>query len=79
MRYNQHTKKYVIPSDGQEYCSKCSGEGVNERRKIQWIDRPKKKLICDKCFGSGVLDWIEKITGKEDRRRRKSTRVSTCA
>jgi len=76
MKYNKHLKKYVTPDDGQDYCIKCEGEGTIQRKRNQWVYRPKENLICDRCFGTGVLDWIEKITGKEDRRRSKSTHVS---
>ena len=40
-------------------CDKC--DGVGEYHHEKW----KFKVTCDKCWGDGKLDWIEKIMGKE--------------
>ena len=42
--------------DGYYICDRCEGSG-----KLKMFPT----LICDKCWGAGFLDWVEKITGKE--------------
>jgi len=48
-------------------CSQCNGEGfiIEEVGKEEWDERKIPiKNICDKCLGTGKLDWIENIVGK---------------
>lgn len=42
--------------DGYYVCHSCKGSGK---------DHEYNTLICDVCWGTGILDWIERITGKE--------------
>jgi len=63
MRYNKYLKKYIILDDGQSYCNKCNGSGIVSTKRL---DHNTTKLICYKCHGTGVLDWVEKVTGKSD-------------
>ena len=35
MKYNRYLKRHIQPEEGQEYCEKCKGVGVN-------IDGPKR-------------------------------------
>ena len=45
----------------EEICSHCGGDGFQEReRHPKWF--PHK---CNKCKGTGKLDWLEKIFGKK--------------
>ncbi len=53
---------------GETKCDKCNGVGWYEEttnvtfNKHLWhIDQ---NIICDKCRGTGKLDWIERIVGK---------------
>ena len=48
---------------GEVICSKCNGSG----NQAKWDQIPDYKcyLECDKCHGSGKLDWIENIVGKK--------------
>ena len=51
------SKLYEKCLDGEyEICSKCDGTGY---------DSEIRGLPCNKCWGEGILDWIEKIMGKE--------------
>jgi len=64
--YNWHTKKFVILAAGQEYCNECEGKGIIRFKKIKIPNDPASKpLICSKCYGEGILDWIEKAMGKK--------------
>ena len=69
MKYNRHLKCYVTPNEGQEYCKKCKGVGVNISFRKYAIRSPmNKKHTCNVCLGTGVLDWVEKATGKFKKR-----------
>lgn len=70
MVFNTHIKKYVGLADGEEFCDICKGKGTvyTDRVKLSY-DPYRKDLVCHKCFGTGVLDWIEKAMGKKDNRR----------
>ena len=77
MKYNRHLKKHIEPEEGQEYCEKCKGVGVNISFRKYAIRSPmNKKLVCDKCLGMGVIDWIEKATGKNMKRKKMRQHVS---
>jgi|WetSurSiteA1Bulk_404760.scaffolds.fasta_scaffold00665_3 hypothetical protein len=43
------------PEKGEEYCSKCKGEGID------------KGEVCEKCWGVGIVDWITNAMGKKPR------------
>jgi DnaJ-class molecular chaperone len=49
-------------------CDKCDGNGVlKESYKYIIEDDPDIYMMtqmCDKCLGTGFLDWIENVTGK---------------
>lgn len=63
MIYNWHIKQYIILTPGEEYCNGCQGKGIVKIMKLP-NDPHSKPLICSKCYGEGVLDWIEKAMGK---------------
>ena len=67
-RYNKHLKRLITLNEGEEFCSKCHGEGVLISKRT-WITPSKKArfLICKKCMGDGKVDWVEKATGKRIR------------
>ncbi len=48
--------------EGEMICRQCKGHG-EIIKKIDDIDRILK--TCNKCFGTGKLDWIENIVGKD--------------
>jgi DnaJ-class molecular chaperone len=65
MVFNTHIKKYVDTADGEEFCDKCKGKGTIPVNRIKLSYDPyRQDLVCHKCFGTGVLDWIEKAMGK---------------
>ena len=77
MKYNRYLKRHIQPEEGQEYCEKCKGVGVNiSFRKYAIVSPMNKKHVCDKCLGIGVLDWIEKATGKNKKLRERPPSVS---
>jgi hypothetical protein len=41
------------PEKGEEYCSKCKGEGID------------KGEVCEKCWGVGIVDWITNAMGRK--------------
>jgi len=41
------------PKEGYYKCSKCNGEG-----------KLSDKVYCEKCLGTGIVDWVEQVTGK---------------
>lgn len=52
------SKLYEKTLDGEYViCDKCDGTG--------WEISPDFKFPCKKCWGVGILDWIENIMGKE--------------
>jgi len=45
-------------------CDNCKGKGVIAS---QWINHlMDDEKICDKCRGTGEVNWIENIFGKQD-------------
>ena len=48
----------IVYEEGEVLCPKCNGSCVGE-----W-EQPAYSS-CEKCWGSGKLDWIELATGKE--------------
>jgi len=47
-----------MSKDGKIDCPECNGKG-NKENEYNW------SILCQKCHGSGKLDWIENIKGKE--------------
>lgn len=44
-------------SAGDVVCPKCKGTG--------WLTGKNEwEIYCDKCYGAGKLDWVERIMGK---------------
>jgi len=63
--FNTHIKKYIRAEEGEEFCDKCKGKGTIPLERIKSSYDPYRQgLVCHKCFGTGVLDWIEKAMGK---------------
>lgn len=61
-RYNEYLKRYIEKNEGEIFCPKCNGKG-----KIKSKTSYFKMIIlftCDKCLGSGKIDWVETIMGK---------------
>ena len=70
-RYNIHLKKIIIKDDGQKFCPKCNGKGrVTTGKEFQIRRLFNRSLVCDKCLGDGIFDWIEQATGKKPKERR---------
>ncbi|MGD2072670.1 MAG: hypothetical protein PVG65_04185 [Candidatus Thorarchaeota archaeon] len=44
---------------GEVICDKCNGWGS------LFTDDNNHSIQCNKCWGEGKLDWIEKATGKK--------------
>jgi len=69
MVYNKYLKQYIILVEGEHYCNLCKGKGKLQIDRVQYsFNRKYQQLICHKCLGTGVLDWVEKATGKKDLR-----------
>ena len=60
-RYNNHLKRFIELKDGEEFCKKCHGKGSVFRYRPY---RKKIALTCNICLGTGKLDWVEKVVGK---------------
>ncbi len=45
--------------DGEEYCPICGGNGFDPEQNLSddWL------FVCDKCNGTGKVDWIEYARG----------------
>lgn len=61
-RYNKNLKKYIFLNKGENFCIKCRGNGLVKSKPVNF----RKALIlkCDVCLGTGKLDWVENIVGK---------------
>jgi DnaJ-class molecular chaperone len=66
VRFNKKHNMLIELENGEVFCSKCKGRGLvpNRGRRFPSPMTAAKYLTCDKCFGDGKLDWIERITGK---------------
>jgi DnaJ-class molecular chaperone len=66
-RYNINYKQFITLREGENFCPKCNGKGrvLKDNRKNTTFTR--STLECNKCLGSGKLDWIEEIVGKRKR------------
>ena len=56
-KYNWICEKPEL-GKGEEYCDKCGGDCFIEIG-------GGELLFCERCQGTGKLDWIEKICGKK--------------
>jgi DnaJ-class molecular chaperone len=66
-RYNSHYKTYIYLNEGEEFCRKCDGKGrIFDKRRYFSNVKIVKSLICSTCLGTGKLDWIEKVVGKNN-------------
>jgi len=50
--------------EGEVICPQCEGTGKPNNNKFENFYLVPK--VCDKCHGSGKLDWIENIVGKKE-------------
>lgn len=49
--------------EGEIICPKCGGKGG-----LDVPGEPDLRKTCDRCFGDGILDWLEVILGKAKRK-----------
>lgn len=49
---------------GEVICDECEGATVIEHRVVNY----RQRLTCPKCHGTGKLDWVSIIVGKENPR-----------
>ena len=66
-RYNKYKKCLISLEEGEEFCTKCKGEGIIVRKRRSGLFRNSVRLCCSKCNGDGKVDWVEKATGKKRR------------
>ncbi len=54
---------------GEVVCDQCKGTGYPNNNEIDYNNKfyYNHLDVCDKCNGSGKLDWIENIVGKKSR------------
>lgn len=50
--------------EGEVFCPKCNGGGSYPYKFVKLED--PKYCRCNKCLGTGKLDWIEVCMGKRD-------------
>ena len=62
-RYNINTKQHIKLLIGERFCPKCDGKGRVPKNKPNG-KRFSIMLKCNKCLGTGKIDWIEEATGK---------------
>jgi len=51
--------------EGEVFCSRCHGVGINNRINLKTLRGSVRQIICKKCFGEGKLTWLENIVGKK--------------
>jgi len=56
----EKTKKALNLEEGYVECDDCNGTGLESEELNQWGGTK----WCKKCWGGGVLDWIEFVIGK---------------
>lgn len=49
--------------DGEVVCPKCNGNTLNNDP--YYDSKDYETWYCDKCNGTGKLDWVENIVGKK--------------
>jgi hypothetical protein len=63
----ESVKTYIYLNEGEEFCRKCDGKGrIFDKRRYFSNVKIVKSLICSTCLGTGKLDWIEKVVGKNN-------------
>ncbi len=63
-KYNKLRKVFTELKDGEQFCKVCHGEGMVKARKgVEFKNR--ELLVCHACYGTGKLDWVEKVVGKK--------------
>lgn len=65
-QYNILLKKRIHLNEGESFCFKCKGKGIVKHSQ-KTMSPATILLVCDKCLGSGKLDWIEIATGQKTR------------
>jgi DnaJ-class molecular chaperone len=66
--FNKYKNCLISLNEGEEFCKKCHGEGMVTLKKIgSGMFSKKRVLVCNKCFGTGKLDWVEEAIGKRGR------------
>jgi len=50
---------------GEIKCDKCNGSGIYVKEFEYRVPGEKIMTACDKCCGTGKLDWIEVVVGKK--------------
>lgn len=58
--YNSYKRVIIDIGEGEEVCRKCRGKGEVILRTPNYV----RHLCCDKCLGTGKIDWVEKAIGK---------------
>ena len=66
-RYNVNRRRHIELREGEKFCPKCDGRGIVPLKKRTILKRSSTMLQCNVCLGSGVLDWVEAATGKNQR------------
>jgi len=70
LREKMKNRKLAKLGPGESHCPDCGGSGIfkiddqRDHNKIGIVDH----ILCDKCLGTGKLDWVEKIVGKEEKK-----------
>ncbi len=60
-RSKPNTKLTLDESIGEVVCDKCNGWGNLYSEEVE-----RHIIRCNKCWGIGKLDWIEKAVGKKE-------------
>jgi len=61
---------HLIGKDGGiEDCPICHGKGFYNKRKVDPLGFSRSmtqttRELCERCKGTGQIDWIEKVTGR---------------
>jgi len=60
----------IVLKEGEMICSRCEGTrllvtGEMEFSSFDGTSIPSVE-ICDKCLGTGKVDWVENVVGKDD-------------
>jgi hypothetical protein len=57
-------KKELVLEEGEIFCDRCNGSGDAGDNKFPGAWRSWEPT-CSKCWGTGKLNWIENVFGKE--------------
>jgi DnaJ-class molecular chaperone len=68
-RFNFHLGKYVDCTEGT-ICEVCNGFGIAGITEsiADILDKVPNETFCNRCDGTGVEPWIEKLTSKYTKR-----------